>query len=913
MSTTHALFYRVDHRNVVVESWCKPVTIPRGGGANVGEILRRASDDIPAEEGLAFAGIFSGRSRQQLSVSDIYDLVCNSHDGAVSNHYCRYARVPSETGKTRAPRKRNPLQGRLSSFGAKAWYDDESKVPKRLRDKFSEHTLVYLDRRDRSIEVKPVYLFNDLETSIVDMVAAHEWWEPVTLFEGGMRLEGVGINFRSDNAPTDSSFYPSESGHLPPAYDDDLDRDELETATEEGEAETNEPAIAPKKLKSVADVLCEGLVEEAIVRFMEGDAAHPDGALRAFSDIYLAKRPLILLETVHWELGPNIAKYLAEVGNLRYRSEGRYGDYGSYQDGGLMDRGQGSVVLFSRRSFEGGGQDAAKEIDNRIRALLAAGDVGLVVTDNILSLPGPLRLNRDMELVLPDLTGPVRDRVFTEVFGPGAVPGPEGDLWTRYASALDLEKVYHAGARGVSAVQDLSERVQGRLTRMGATKGPALNEIHGLGEAKEHANAFIGDIKAYLAGSIPWSQVDRGMLLVGPPGTGKTMMARAMSREAGIRFIHASASDWQSANHLGEHVQAIRSSFAMARRYAPSIIFIDEFDSIGRRGFGGHNEFYHTAVVNAVLEELQGFQDREGVIVMAATNRLQGVDPALRRAGRLDRVVQVNYPNVQALAKIYEYYVGQQRQMGVDHGEVDFADLARMTFGQTGADVELYVRGAARRARGRTKPGERVKVSHDDFVQEIMGSPIGESGAVRLSKEDMRRTAIHESGHALIQLTGPTKGANIAFVSVTPRADGTLGFVFTAPDERHVVTKDELFEDLRLLLGGRAAEEVIFGADNVSSGAGGPSPSSDLAQATRLLTAMLTQYGFSKKRGLVWTESDASKPDVQQEVRETLETLYRETVRRVSKNKRLLNRMVTILLDKQEITGDELRAMLGRR
>ncbi|MCG8408150.1 MAG: AAA family ATPase, partial [Phycisphaerales bacterium] len=621
MSTTHALFYRVDHRNVVVESWCKPVTLPRNGNADIGQILRNASADIPSEDGLAFAGILSGRSRLQLSVSDIYDLVCNSDDGALSNHYCRFARVSSASGKPRASRKRAMVQGRLASFGAKAWYDDQARVPKRLRDKFVEHTLVYLDRRDRSIEVMPVFLFRELESSIVDMVAAHEWWEPITLFEGGMRLESAGLAFRSDHRPSEPPFYPSENGHLPPAaFDDDLDKDESDSTAEDADAELNEPAVAPKKMKSVADVLCEGLVEETIVRFMEGRPSHPEEALRGFRDIYLSKRPLILLETVHWELGPNIAKFMAEIGGLRYRAEGRYGDYGSYQNGGMMDRDSGSVVLFSRRSFEGGGQDAAKEIDNRIRALLAAGDIGLVVTDNIMSLPAPLRLNRDLELELPELVGHVRDRVFTEIFGPGAVPGPDGDLWTRYASALDLEKVYHAGARGVAAVQDLSERVQGRLTRMGATKGPALNQIHGLGEAKEHANAFIGDIKAYLAGSIPWSQVDRGMLLVGPPGTGKTMMARAMSREAGIRFIHASASDWQSANHLGEHVQAIRGSFAMARRYAPSIIFIDEFDSIGRRGFGGHNEFYHTAVVNAVLEELQGFQDREGVIVMAATN-----------------------------------------------------------------------------------------------------------------------------------------------------------------------------------------------------------------------------------------------------------------------------------------------------
>jgi ATP-dependent Zn protease len=311
------------------------------------------------------------------------------------------------------------------------------------------------------------------------------------------------------------------------------------------------------------------------------------------------------------------------------------------------------------------------------------------------------------------------------------------------------------------------------------------------------------------------------------------------------------------------------------------------------------------------LEELQGFEDREGVVVIAATNRAEGVDPALKRAGRLDRIVEVHYPTIDALEKIYAYYIAEQKKLDLAHGPLTLRELARLTFGQTGADVELYVRGAARRARMRANQGGSSKIMQDDIVAEIMRSPTGESGAVRLSPDEMRRVAIHEAGHALIRLTGADKGEGISFLSITPRSDGTLGFVFNAPDERHTRTREELCEMVRVLFGGRAAESVMFGEKAISSGSGGPSPHADLAQATRLVTAMASQYGFSRQGGLLW-RSDALPAKVEAEIRRELARLYAETRQRIAKHRRLLDKVVSILLEKQEITGPELRALLGR-
>jgi SpoVK/Ycf46/Vps4 family AAA+-type ATPase len=228
--------------------------------------------------------------------------------------------------------------------------------------------------------------------------------------------------------------------------------------------------------------------------------------------------------------------------------------------------------------------------------------------------------------------------------------------------------------------------------------GRELHELHGMGEARQFCEDLIADIHAAQAGTIPWSAVDKGVLLVGAPGTGKTTLARAVARACGVKFIVASAAGWQAAGHLDAHLRAMRSDFSEARRFAPAILFIDEIEAVSSREARGGNQRWYTGIITALNEELAGLASREGVVVIAAANYPDRIDPALLRAGRLDTKIFFPHPTADELRGIIRFHLGN------DLIDTDLGSLAVAAVGSTGADVEKLVRVARRRARKLNAP-----------------------------------------------------------------------------------------------------------------------------------------------------------------------------------------------------------------
>ena len=439
-----------------------------------------------------------------------------------------------------------------------------------------------------------------------------------------------------------------------------------------------------------------------------------------------------------------------------------------------------------------------------------------------------------------------------------------------------------------------------------------FDDVAGIDEAKAELEEIVGFLKdpgkfQRLGGKIP-----KGLLLVGAPGTGKTLLARAVAGEAGVPFFSMSGSEFVEM-FVGVGAARVRDLFGQAKEHAPCIIFVDELDALGKaRGLnpiGGHDEREQT--LNQLLVEMDGFDQRAGVIIMAATNRPEILDQALLRPGRFDRHVAIDKPDIRGREAILSVHA-----KGVKLGpDVDLKKIAAMTPGFVGADLANLINEAALIAARR----DREEVTMADF-QEAADRIIGgiEKRNRVMNPKEKEIVAYHESGHALVAMVLPNTDP-VSKISIIPRGIAALGYTQQLPTEdRYLMTRDELLDRLKVLLGGRVSEEIIFG--DISTGA-----QNDLQRATDIARRMIMEYGMSEKLGPVTFVSEPRSAHldlgmgsqgrefsekIAQQIDEEIAGIIEETHGNVSKilthRRDMLEKLAKILLEKESIDGEEL-------
>ena len=445
--------------------------------------------------------------------------------------------------------------------------------------------------------------------------------------------------------------------------------------------------------------------------------------------------------------------------------------------------------------------------------------------------------------------------------------------------------------------------------------GVTFADVEGIDEAKEELVEVVEFLKTpekyqRLGGRIP-----KGVLLLGPPGTGKTLLARAVAGEAGVPFFSISGSDFVEM-FVGVGAARVRDLFAQAVEHAPSIIFIDELDALGKaRGMNilsSHDEREQT--LNQLLAEMDGFDPNQGVIIMAATNRPEILDPALLRAGRFDRQVLVDRPDVKGREKILRLHAKKIKLAA----SVDLGVIAAKTPGFVGADLANIVNEAALLAARQGKEAVEM-IDFDEAIERVVAGLQKKSRV--MSPKEKRTVAYHESGHALVAELVP--GADpVAKISIIPRGVAALGYTQQLPTEdRYLMTRSELLGRIYVLLGGRVAEEMAFG--DVSTGA-----QNDLKKATEIARTMVTQFGMSEKVGLVSLEgprtplflpvpmqapkeySEETARTIDQEVKKILSETHAKVREILSTHRQALEQLAKLLLEKETMERPELQAVL---
>jgi cell division protease FtsH len=424
---------------------------------------------------------------------------------------------------------------------------------------------------------------------------------------------------------------------------------------------------------------------------------------------------------------------------------------------------------------------------------------------------------------------------------------------------------------------------------------------------QEEAKAELQEVVAFLRDSEAFTKVGaripRGLLMVGPPGTGKTLIAKALAGEAGVSFMAVSGSDF-SAPLIGIAKGRVSKLFEQARKKAPCLIFIDEIDAIGRKRGGGGSaadrEFEST--LNQLLVEMDGFNTTAGVIVIGATNRVDVLDPALLRPGRFDRQVHIGLPDIGGREAILNVHA---RNIKLAEG-VSLASIAKGTPGFSGADLGNLLNEAAIFAA--REGGEAVTRDHLEAARNkiIMGL---ERRSLVISDEERRLVAVHEAGHALCACLLPASD-KVHSATIIPHGQA-LGLVMRLPDhDRFCIPVEKLEADLIVAMGGRAAEEVVFGPKKVTTGA-----ASDIAHATNIVTKMVTEWGMSPAIGMVRVarSGDSLPREVEQEIRRIIDEMYAAAKTCIEDNRDALDALTKALLEHETIEGDEVRQIVAKQ
>ena len=445
-----------------------------------------------------------------------------------------------------------------------------------------------------------------------------------------------------------------------------------------------------------------------------------------------------------------------------------------------------------------------------------------------------------------------------------------------------------------------------------------FKDVAGLREEKEEMEEIVDFLRAPKKYTKLGARIPKGVLLVGPPGTGKTLLAKAIAGEAGVPFFSISGSDFVEM-FVGVGASRVRDLFEDAKKNAPCIVFIDEIDAVARkRGTGmggGHDEREQT--LNQMLVEMDGFGVNEGIIVMAATNRVDILDPAIMRPGRFDRKIHVGRPDVGGREEILNVH-GKNKPLGDD---VDLKQIAQTTAGFTGADLENLLNEAAIRAAR----DDRAYINQSDIQKSFVKVGIGAEKRSRIiSDKEKRITAFHEAGHAILFHLLPDVGP-VYTVSIIPTGAGAAGYTMPLPEKDEMFnSKGRMLQEIVVDLGGRVAEELVF--DDITTGA-----SQDIKQATKMAKAMVTRYGMSDNIGLIcyaddedevfigrdlahtrgYSEQVASAIDA--EVKQIIDEAYQKAKDMILEYRDVLDACAQLLLEKEKITRDEFEALFENR